>query len=142
MRRRALCAASASGGEAPPTFDFPAYIYADYCEKDGVLQTDCVSESLGENYYLSLYKYLEYILKKYGTKQESGAYTEYNIIDISVYGVHIYVEADKSKMSRVDDISLYDNGYFTSIDATHELGGTLNNYVTFSEEFISWGYGV
>ena len=144
MRRRALCAASAVGGEAPPTFEFPVYIKADYCEEDTYLSLcyNCVSESLGESFYLSFLKYLEYILKKYGEKSEYEGNTMYNIYSPSEYGIIIYVETNKGKMSQVDFLELYDNGFFTSIDATHELGGIGNNYVQFSEIGIYWGCGV
>lgn len=135
MRRRALCAASAAGGGDAPTFEFPVYISADYCEDSGMLRSyDCYSESLGADFYSSLYDYLVYILKKYGEYWEHDSFQSWWITDVTQYGIYIYVDVI-GEWSLCSDLEYYDG----HLSCFHELGGG-HNYVDFLPTQIVFGY--
>ena len=118
MRRRALMAASQTGGGGiETTLQFPLYIYFDYCEEFLGL-THCY----GSGDYAELKRLIKFVVETYG--KDSGQYYRYvDEATLDELGLEIYVEGEKVRSFSIEysTSSLKTDTYFAIVVRDSEI---------------------
>ena len=118
MRRRALLAASQTGGGGiETTLQFPLYIYFDYCE-ESPLGGHCY----GSGDYAELNRVIQLVVETYGEKlgyYHQGVYES----KLNELGLEIYVEGEKVRSFSIEysTSSLNTDTYFAIVVRDSEI---------------------